>query len=70
MPGVRMRNAGNGWVAYTIKGQNGRNLEFVFTDGYGRWDNNFGRNYKAAGRTIVVNGGRIGNSIPDGVSRQ
>ena len=67
VPGVKMTEACDGWVAYTIKDVNEEQVEFVFNNGSGVWDNNGGINvnYKGAGGTIVVqDDGTLGTVTP------
>ncbi|RSX45982.1 Ig-like domain-containing protein, partial [Bifidobacterium castoris] len=64
VPGVKMEAACDGYVKYTIAGTEGDEVEFVFTNGSGTWDNNGEKNYKASGANIVVENGTIGSVAP------
>ena len=63
-PGVKMDAACDGYVKYTIAGTEGDEVEFVFNNGSGTWDNNSKKNYKASGANIVVENGTIGSVAP------
>ncbi|PAU70291.1 glycogen debranching protein, partial [Bifidobacterium italicum] len=63
-PGVKMEAACDGYVKYTIEGTEGDEVEFVFNNGSGQWDNNGEKNYKASGANIVVENGTIGSVAP------
>ncbi|WP_165369746.1 Ig-like domain-containing protein [Bifidobacterium pseudolongum] len=63
-PGVKMEAACDGYVKYTIEGTEGGQIEFVFNNGNGTWDNNGNKNYTASGANIVVESGTIGSVAP------
>ena len=63
-PGVKMEAACDGYVKYTIEGTEGGQVEFVFNNGAGNWDNNGGKNYKASGANAVVENGTVGSVAP------
>ena len=66
-PGVKMTAACDGWVGYTIPDVNEEQVEFVFNDGKGNWDNNGGINvnYKGSGAVLAVQeDGTIGTVSP------
>ena len=63
-PGVKMEAACDGYVKYTIEGTKGGQVEFVFNNGAGNWDNNGGKNYKASGANAVVENGTVGSVAP------
>ncbi|PKU94640.1 Bacterial Ig-like domain (group 2) [Bifidobacterium pseudolongum subsp. globosum] len=64
VPGVKMEAACDGYVKYTIEGTEGGQIEFVFTNGSGQWDNNGNKNYTASGANVVVENGTIGSVAP------
>ncbi|WP_180327561.1 Ig-like domain-containing protein, partial [Bifidobacterium pseudolongum] len=63
-PGVKMEAACDGYVKYTIEGTEGGQIEFVFTNGSGQWDNNGNKNYTASGANVVVENGTVGSVAP------
>ena len=63
-PGVKMEAACDGYVKYTIEGTEGGQVEFVFNNGSGQWDNNGNKNYTASGANVVVENGTIGSVAP------
>lgn len=66
-PGVKMAATRDGWVGYTIPDVNEEQVEFVFNDGKGNWDNNGGinKNYTGSGAVLVVQeDGTIGTVSP------
>ena len=63
-PGVKMEAACDGYVKYTIEGTEGGQIEFVFNNGSGQWDNNGNKNYTASGANVVVENGTIGSVAP------
>ncbi|PKV03073.1 Ig-like domain-containing protein, partial [Bifidobacterium pseudolongum] len=63
-PGVKMEAACDGYVKYTIQGTEGGQIEFVFTNGSGQWDNNGNKNYTASGANVVVENGTVGSVAP------
>ena len=64
VPGVKMEAACDGYVKYTIEGTEGGQVEFVFNNGSGQWDNNGNKNYTASGANVVVENGTIGSVAP------
>lgn len=63
-PGVKMEAACDGYVKYTIEGTEGGQVEFVFNNGAGQWDNNGEKNYTASGANVVVENGTVGSVAP------
>ena len=63
-PGVKMEAACDGYVKYTIEGTEGGQVEFVFNNGAGNWDNNGKKNYTASGANVVVENGTVGSVAP------
>ncbi len=63
-PGVKMEAACDGYVKYTIEGTEGGQIEFVFNNGNGQWDNNGNKNYTASGANAVVENGTVGSVAP------
>lgn len=63
-PGVKMEAACDGYVKYTIEGTEGGQIEFVFNNGSGQWDNNGNKNYTASGANVVVENGTVGSVAP------
>lgn len=63
-PGVKMEAACDGYVKYTIEGTEGGQVEFVFNNGSGQWDNNGNKNYTASGANVVVENGTVGSVAP------
>ena len=63
-PGVKMEAACDGYVKYTIEGTEGGQIEFVFNNGSGQWDNNGKKNYTASGANVVVENGTVGSVAP------
>ena len=63
-PGVKMEAACDGYVKYTIEGTEGGQIEFVFNNGSGQWDNNGRKNYTASGANVVVENGTVGSVAP------
>ncbi|RYQ03450.1 alpha-amylase, partial [Bifidobacterium pseudolongum subsp. globosum] len=63
-PGVKMEAACDGYVKYTIPGTEGGQIEFVFNNGSGQWDNNGKKNYTASGANVVVENGTVGSVAP------
>ena len=63
-PGVKMEAACDGYVKYTIEGTEGGQVEFVFNNGAGNWDNNGNKNYTASGASVVVENGTVGSVAP------
>ena len=63
-PGVKMEAACDGYVKYTIEGTEGGQVEFVFNNGAGQWDNNGKKNYTASGANAVVENGTVGSVAP------
>lgn len=64
VPGVKMEAACDGYVKYTIEGTEGGQIEFVFNNGSGNWDNNGNKNYTASGANVVVENGTVGTVAP------
>ncbi|RYQ16067.1 alpha-amylase [Bifidobacterium pseudolongum subsp. globosum] len=64
VPGVKMEAACDGYVKYTIEGTEGGQVEFVFNNGSGQWDNNGNKNYTASGANVVVENGTVGSVAP------
>ena len=63
-PGVKMEAACDGYVKYTIEGTEGGQVEFVFNNGSGQWDNNGEANYKGTGESLLVENGTVGSVAP------
>ncbi|WP_162174659.1 Ig-like domain-containing protein, partial [Bifidobacterium pseudolongum] len=58
-PGVKMEEACDGYLSFTIENPDQEAVEFVFNNGAGQWDNNGSQNYKANGDSILVENGKI-----------
>ena len=58
-PGVKMEEACDGYLSFTIENSGQEAVEFVFNNGAGQWDNNGSQNYKANGDSILVENGKI-----------
>ncbi|RYQ45962.1 Ig-like domain-containing protein, partial [Bifidobacterium pseudolongum] len=58
-PGVKMEEACNGYLSFTIENPDQQPVEFVFNNGSGNWDNNGGQNYKGTGDSILVKDGSV-----------
>jgi len=68
-PGDKMSAACDGYVSYTIANPDAKDIEFVFNNGAGQWDNKggiSGQNYMASGETVVVtdNSGNYSTTVP------
>ncbi|MDE5641173.1 MAG: Ig-like domain-containing protein, partial [Bifidobacterium castoris] len=59
VPGVKMEAACDGYVKYTIDNPDQDEVEFVFNNGSGQWDNNGEANYKGAGESLLVKSGQL-----------
>ncbi|RYQ23575.1 alpha-amylase, partial [Bifidobacterium pseudolongum subsp. globosum] len=56
-PGDKMSAACDGYVSFTIANPDAKDIEFVFNNGAGQWDNKggiSGQNYMASGETVVI----------------
>ncbi|PKV02771.1 Ig-like domain-containing protein [Bifidobacterium pseudolongum] len=56
-PGDKMSAACDGYVSFTIANPDAKDIEFVFNNGSGQWDNKggtSGQNYMASGETVVI----------------
>ncbi|RYQ03199.1 alpha-amylase, partial [Bifidobacterium pseudolongum subsp. globosum] len=56
-PGDKMSAACDGYVSVTIENPDAKDIEFVFNNGNGQWDNKggvSGQNYMASGETVVI----------------
>ncbi|PKU88281.1 Bacterial Ig-like domain (group 2), partial [Bifidobacterium pseudolongum subsp. globosum] len=56
-PGDKMSAACDGYVSFTIANPDAKDIEFVFNNGNGTWDNKdgvSGQNYMASGETVVI----------------
>ncbi|PKU93685.1 carbohydrate binding domain-containing protein, partial [Bifidobacterium pseudolongum] len=58
-PGVKMEAACDGYVKYTIDNPDQDEVEFVFNNGSGNWDNNGEANYKGTGESLLVKNGAL-----------
>ncbi|MEE0654234.1 MAG: Ig-like domain-containing protein, partial [Bifidobacterium criceti] len=58
-PGVKMEEACDGYVAFTIDNPDQQPVELTFNNGSGNWDSNGGQNYKGSGEDILVENGRL-----------
>ncbi|KFI56970.1 Ig-like domain-containing protein [Bifidobacterium choerinum] len=59
VPGVKMEAACDGYVKYTIDNPDQDEVEFVFNNGAGQWDNNGEKNYKGTGESLLVKSGQL-----------
>ncbi|MCH4860695.1 Ig-like domain-containing protein, partial [Bifidobacterium pseudolongum] len=59
VPGMKMEAACDGYVKYTIDNPDQDEVEFVFNNGSGQWDNNGEANYKGTGGSLLVKSGQI-----------
>ncbi|RYQ08949.1 Bacterial Ig-like domain (group 2) [Bifidobacterium pseudolongum subsp. globosum] len=59
VPGVKMEAACDGYVKYTIDNPDQDEVEFVFNNGSGNWDNNGEANYKGTGESLLVKNGAL-----------
>ena len=59
VPGVKMEAACDGYVKYTIDNPDQDEVEFVFNNGSGQWDNNGEANYKGTGESLLVKSGQL-----------
>ncbi|RYQ36068.1 alpha-amylase, partial [Bifidobacterium pseudolongum subsp. globosum] len=72
-PGDKMSAACDGYVSFTIANPDAKDIEFVFNNGAGQWDNKggiSGQNYMASGQTVVVtdNSGNYSTTAPCAVT--
>ncbi len=58
-PGVKMEEACDGYLSFTIENPDQQQVEVTFNNGSGSWDSNGGQNYKANGDSILVENGKI-----------
>ncbi|WP_081277556.1 Ig-like domain-containing protein [Bifidobacterium pseudolongum] len=58
-PGVKMEEACDGYLSFTIENPEQQQVEVTFNNGSGNWDSNGGQNYKANGDSILVENGKI-----------
>ena len=58
-PGVKMEAACDGYVKYTVANPDQDEVEFVFNNGSGQWDNNGEANYKGTGESLLVKNGQL-----------
>lgn len=58
-PGVKMEAACDGYVKYTVDNPDQDEVEFVFNNGSGQWDNNGEANYKGTGESLLVKNGAL-----------
>ncbi len=68
-PGDKMSAACDGYVSFTIANPDAKDIEFVFNNGSGQWDNKggiSGQNYMASGETVVItdNSGNYSTTAP------
>ena len=68
-PGDKMSAACDGYVSFTIANPDAKDIEFVFNNGSGQWDNKggvSGQNYMASGETVVItdNSGNYATTAP------
>ena len=68
-PGDKMSAACDGYVSFTIANPDAKDIEFVFNNGSGQWDNKggvSGQNYMASGETVVItdNSGDYATTAP------
>ena len=59
VPGVKMEAACDGYVKYMIDNPDQDEVEFVFNNGSGQWDNNGEKNYKGTGESLLVKSGQL-----------
>ncbi|MEF2735795.1 MAG: Ig-like domain-containing protein, partial [Bifidobacterium choerinum] len=59
VPGVKMEAACDGYVKYMIDNPDQDEVEFVFNNGSGQWDNNGEANYKGTGESLLVKDGQL-----------
>ena len=59
VPGVKMEAACDGYVKYTVDNPDQDEVEFVFNNGSGQWDNNGEANYKGTGESLLVKDGQL-----------
>ncbi|UBY94639.1 Ig-like domain-containing protein [Bifidobacterium pseudolongum] len=59
VPGVKMEAACDGYVKYTVDNTDQDEVEFVFNNGSGQWDNNGEANYKGTGESLLVKDGQL-----------
>ena len=58
-PGVKMEEACDGYLSFTIENPNQQQVEVTFNNGSGNWDSNGGQNYKGTGDSILVKDGNV-----------
>lgn len=58
-PGVKMEEACDGYVSFTIDNPDQQPVELTFNNGSGNWDNNGGQNYRGSGEDILVENGKL-----------
>ncbi|MGO4922443.1 Ig-like domain-containing protein [Bifidobacterium choerinum] len=58
-PGVKMEEACDGYVSFTIDNPDQQPVELTFNNGSGNWDSNGGNNYKGSGEDILVENGKL-----------
>jgi len=64
VPGVAMHAACSGWRMKSINLGSATELQVVFNDGSGTWDNNNGANYSLGTSISAIQNGSIGTSNP------
>ncbi|WP_217960250.1 Ig-like domain-containing protein, partial [Bifidobacterium pseudolongum] len=58
-PGVKMEEACDGYLSFTIENPDQQQVEVTFNNGSGNWDSNGGQNYKGTGDSILVKDGNV-----------
>ena len=58
-PGVKMEEACDGYLSFTIENPDQQQVEVTFNNGSGNWDNNGGQNYKGTGDSVLVKDGKV-----------
>jgi len=58
-PGVKMEEACDGYLSFTIENPDQQPVEVTFNNGSGNWDSNGGQNYKGTGDSILVKDSKV-----------
>lgn len=58
-PGVKMEEACDGYLSFTIENPDQQQVEVTFNNGSGNWDSNGGQNYKGTGESILIKDGKM-----------